>query len=205
VTTATNTTGIEIIPAGAADAPVVAGLIATAFHGLEAACWQIPDERLRRAVFPAMLQDYIVHALEQGSVEVTADMTAAAVWTVETGAAKAAPAPPSGALAAALGDAATNVHLFDLALHEREPVGERFDKLALLAVRPGCQRKGLGSALLAHHLADLDARLIPAYLEASSTGSRELYRRFAFRDYGEPITLPGGPMMYPMMREPSRP
>lgn len=202
MTTSTFTTGAEITPATPADAPLVASLIASAFHNLEAARWQIPDDDLRRAVLPAMFQDYVHHALEYGNVEVTADMTAAAVWTVETGAAKPNPVPPEGRVAVALGDAAEKVHAFDLALHQREPVGMRFEKLALLAVRPGCQRRGLGSALLAYHLASLDRRLIPAYLEASNKTSRELYHRFGFRDHGEPITLPHGPLMYPMLREP---
>lgn len=197
-----TTTGIEIVPAISDDATLVAGLIAAAFHDLEAARWQIPDNHLRRAVFPAMFEDYVRHAIEHGSVEVTADMTGAAVWTVETGQTKPAPEPPAGRLASALGDAAENVHAFDLALHEREPVGTRFEKLALLAVRPGCQSQGVGSGLLAYHLTSLDQRLMPAYLEASNKRSRDLYTHFGFLDHGEPIKLPRGPMMYPLWREP---
>ena len=63
-----------------------------------------------------------------------------------------------------------------------------FEKLALLGVRPDCQNRGLGSALLAYHLAGLDRRLVPAYLEASSKASRELYLRFGFFDLGEPMS-----------------
>lgn len=199
---ATAASGVEIVPATAADTPLVTALIATAFHDLEAARWQIPDDSQRRAVLPAMFHDYVAHALEHGSVEITADMTAAAVWTSESGDAKPDPAPPVGRLAAALGDCVENVHAFDLALHQREPIGAPFEKLALLAVRPGCQSQGLGSALLAHHLVGLDQRQIPAYLEASNKASRELYYRFDFRDDGDPIRLPGGPFMYPMIREP---
>lgn len=203
--TTTASKGIEIIPAAAADAGLVANLIATAFHDLEAARWQIPDEHRRRVTLAAMFQDYVHHALDHGDVEMTADVTAAAVWTVQSGAVKPAPPPPVGRLAAALGpEAAELVHAFDLALHEREPVGTPFEKLALLAALPGCQNQGLGSALLAYHLADLDRRLVPAYLEASNKASRELYTRFGFRDHGEPIELPAGPLMYPMWREPSR-
>ena len=202
MTTNTQTSDVQIVPAAVADAPLVAGLIATAFHDLEAARWQIPDEHQRRAILPALFQEYVHHAIEHGNVEVSADMTAAAVWTVETGSSKPHPEPATGRLAAALGpQAAEQIHVFDLALHEREPVGARYEKLALLAVRPGCQRRGLGSALLAYHLANLDRRLIPAYLEASSKASCDLYRRFGFHDQGEPITLPRGPLLYPMWRE----
>lgn len=194
--------GVHVAPATEDDVVLVAGLIAAAFHDLAAARWQIPDENLRRAAFPAMFEEYVRHAMENGAVEVTADMSGAAVWTAETGVAKPAPQPPSGRLAAALGDAAETVRTFDLALHEREPVGTRFEKLALLAVRPGCQNQGIGSELLAYHLASLDQRLMPAYLEASNKDSRDLYKRIGFREHGEPIKLPGGPLMYPLWREP---
>jgi GNAT superfamily N-acetyltransferase len=192
----------EIIPATAADVGLVAGLIAAAFHDDAAAAWQIPDEHQRRALFPGIFEEYVYHALGRGAVEITTDLTAAAVWSVETGVPKPAPEPPSGLLADALGEAVERVHAFDLALHQREPIGERFEKLALLAVRPGLQRQGFGSQLLAYHLADLDRRLVPAYLEASSEASCELYRRFGFREHGEPIALPDGPQMHPMWREP---
>lgn len=194
--------GTEITSATAADVPLVAGLIAAAFHDLEAARWQIPDDNLRRALYPAYFEDYARHALDHGAVEVTADMAGVAVWTVETGESKPAPQQPIGRLAAALGDTVARVHAFELILHEREPVGTPFEKLALLAVRPGCQSQGLGTALLAYHLADLDQRLVPAYLEASNKASRGLYQRFGFRDLGGPIKFPGGPLMYPMWREP---
>src|SRR5258707_14933774 len=84
MTTSTETTGVQIVLAAAVDAPLVAGLIATAFHDLEAARWQIPDEHQRRAILPAIFQEYVHHAIEHGNVEVSADMTAVAVWTVET-------------------------------------------------------------------------------------------------------------------------
>lgn len=194
---------IQIMPATGAEAPLVAGLIANAFHDLDAARWQIPDEHLRRTVLPAIFEGYVRYALGHGSVEVVRDVSAAAVWTIETGAPKPSPEPPSGRMVDALGDAtAARVHAFDLALHEREPVGTPFEKLALLAVRPDVQCRGIGSVLLAHHLAGLDRQLIPAYLEASSERSRDLYLHFGFRDHGEPIRLLDGPLMFPMWREP---
>jgi ribosomal protein S18 acetylase RimI-like enzyme len=149
-----------------------------------------------------MFEAYVRHGLGHGAVEVTEEMTAAAVWTIETGTLQPVPQAPAGRLAAALGHAAARVHAFDRALHEREPVGTPHEKLALLAVRPGRQGQGIGSMLLAYHLADLDQRLVPAYLEASNERSRELYRHFGFRDHGEPIQLPDGPAMFPMWREP---
>jgi len=194
---------IEIVPATVEDARHVAGLIATAFDPLEAARWQIGDDDLRRALFPGMFMDYVEHATVEGNGEITTDLSAAALWLVESGETKPAPPPPTGRLATALGPWAENVHAFDLALHAAEPTGTPFEKLTILAVRPGRQRQGLGSALLAYHLAGLDRRLVPAYLEASSKASRELYRRFGFDDLGGPITLPDGVLLHPMWREPA--
>jgi GNAT superfamily N-acetyltransferase len=196
------TNRIQVVHAAGTDVVRVADLIAAAFHDLEVAAWQIPDGQLRGTALPMMFEGLIRYALSRGSVEVMDDLSAAAVWTVEAGEATPTPRPPDGLLAATLGEAIERVHAFDLALHEREPFGSAFEKLALLAVRPELQNRGLGSELLAYHLAGLDRRLMPAYLEASNERSRELYARFGFRDHGEPIRLPGGPLMYPMLRQP---
>ena len=59
---------------------------------------------------------------------------------------------------------------------------------------------GIGTTLLRHHLASLDASGTAAYLEATSPRSRGLYERFGFRPYGAPIELPGGPPVVPMCR-----
>jgi hypothetical protein len=51
-------------------------------------------------------------------------------------------------------------------------------------------------------LESLDAQRAPAYLEASTPRSRELYRRHGFEVTGE-FNLPsGGPSVWQMWREP---
>ncbi len=202
MTMTTSMSGIEIVPAAEADIALAAGLVAAAFHDLDVARWQIPDEQARRAIYPGYFEEYVRHALEHGSVEMTADLTAVAVWIVETGEQTPAPQPPAGRMAAALGaEAAARIHAFELALHAHEPVGLRFEKLALLAVRPDCQGQGLGTELLVHHLVDLDRRLIPAYLEAASEPLSKFYGRFGF-DGRPPIGLDDGLEMFPSWREP---
>jgi hypothetical protein len=59
----------------------------------------------------------------------------------------------------------------------------------------------LSSALQAHH-ATFDWQGIAAYLEASDERTRDLYLRHGYTDHGEPVELPGGPSMYPMVRIP---
>jgi hypothetical protein len=56
-------------------------------------------------------------------------------------------------------------------------------------------------ALQAHHAA-FDWQGIAAYLEASGERTRDLYLRHGYTDHGEPIELPDGPSMYPMVRIP---
>src|SRR5262249_40065531 len=76
------------------------------------------------------------------------------------------------------------------------------DHLAFLAVRPSVQSRGLGSVLLRHHHRALDADGHAAFLEASSTGSRDLYRRHGYDLLGEAYGLPNGALFWPMWREP---
>jgi hypothetical protein len=69
-------------------------------------------------------------------------------------------------------------------------------------VLPPWQATGRGSALLAHHRQYLDATGTPAYLEASSPRSRDLYTRFGYRAAGQAFRLPDGPAFWPMWRQP---
>ncbi|GAA1295181.1 hypothetical protein GCM10009609_75800 [Pseudonocardia aurantiaca] len=75
--------------------------------------------------------------------------------------------------------------------------------LAFLGVHPDRQGGGLGGRLLAERLARADADGLPAYLEASSARSVPLYERHGFRLLGDPVSLPDGPSVQPMWREPS--
>jgi ribosomal protein S18 acetylase RimI-like enzyme len=81
--------------------------------------------------------------------------------------------------------------------HPKEPVWY----LAMIGVDPSCQSKGFGSALLSHTLETIDREGKLAYLEATTTRSRDLYARHGFETTGE-IQVGDSPTMYPMLREP---
>ena len=118
------------------------------------------------------------------------------------------PGPPSdyrARLAAITGPLAARFEAFDAALEARHPVAVPHQHLAILAVRPGQQGHGTGTALLAARHAALDAEGIPAFLQASSPDSRRLYLRHGYIDYGPRIELPGGPALDPMWRQPHDP
>ena len=71
-----------------------------------------------------------------------------------------------------------------------------------LGVEPEWQGRGLGSALMAPVLERCDRERMPAYLNAGSPRSRDLYRRHGFV-ITEEFTLPdGGPPLWRMWREP---
>jgi ribosomal protein S18 acetylase RimI-like enzyme len=72
--------------------------------------------------------------------------------------------------------------------------------LVFLGVAPEAQGRGVGSAILKHTLAPLDAAGIPAYLEASTERNVALYQRHGFMISGE-FKLPGLHMRT-MFREP---
>jgi GNAT superfamily N-acetyltransferase len=95
--------------------------------------------------------------------------------------------------------------IFDAELDRHHPAGTAHHHLALMAVHPGHQRHGLGTALLRAHHATLDQQGIPAYLEAASARTRAWYARHGYSPAGPPIHLPGGPAMHPMMRPASHP
>jgi GNAT superfamily N-acetyltransferase len=73
--------------------------------------------------------------------------------------------------------------------------------LPVIGVAPAWQGKGLGTALLKPMCERCDREGIPAYLEATTPRGRACYERSGFVVTGE-ITLPDGPTMYAMRRDP---
>jgi GNAT superfamily N-acetyltransferase len=89
-----------------------------------------------------------------------------------------------------------------LRMEGRHPRKPPHTYLAVMGVAPEWQGKGLGSMLMHPGLESLDAERAPAYLEASTPRSRELYRRHGFEVTGE-FNLPSdGPPVWQMWREP---
>jgi GNAT superfamily N-acetyltransferase len=87
-----------------------------------------------------------------------------------------------------------------LARYERHRPRRPHWYLADVAVSASARGLGVGSALLEHRLAQVDRERLPAYLEATTEGSRRLYERFGFRALG-PVPV-RGPRPTAMLREP---
>jgi GNAT superfamily N-acetyltransferase len=197
------TATVLIRPAGTSQAYPIARVIAEAFHSLEVGAWLVPDPRARARVFPAYFEILVEHAIVHGLVHVTADLSAAAVWLPD-GPDGVPEILDDGRVTQVCEPYADRFQLLDAALLAAHPTGARYDHLVLLAVAPPWQGRGLGSALLAHHHRNLDRGGVPAYLEASSVRSRDLYLRHGYRPCGNPITVPGAPdpTMWPLWRAP---
>ncbi|QSB04559.1 GNAT family N-acetyltransferase [Natronoglycomyces albus] len=76
--------------------------------------------------------------------------------------------------------------------------------LQSIAVAPTHRGQGVGGALLRHRLENADHDHQPVYLEASTRRSKALYERHGFTAMGSVVTLPEGPQLQPMWREPKR-
>ncbi|WP_067803250.1 GNAT family N-acetyltransferase [Actinomadura formosensis] len=189
----------SIRTAGPGDVGPVADLVATAFAGLRATAWLVPDSAVRVDVLRADFRILVEHAVEHGDVDVVEDGAGAAVWFPR---ADPLPEPPDyeRRLAEACGPWTQRFTHLDELFAKNHPESPHHH-LALLAVRPDHQDRGLGSALLRHRHALLDAAGTPAYLEASSPRSRALYLRHGYRDR-PPFDLPDGTRFWPMWRRP---
>lgn len=188
-----------IFSADSALAATAAGVIAPAFDALLASEWLVPQDDQRVPVLGRYMLLHVEDALADGGmVEMTADHTAVAVWSPVDEALPTPGADYEQRLAAACGTHAARFLALEKTFAAHHPVREPHHHLAFLAVLPGHQGDGRGSALLAHHATLYPT--VPAYLEASSPGSRRLYAAHGFQDLEEFTLAEDGPTLWPMWR-----
>lgn len=75
--------------------------------------------------------------------------------------------------------------------------------LGVAATRPVHQGRGLGAQLIRRVLDLCDEEGVPAYLESSNSRNLPFYYRLGFVETGD-LTVPDGPTLFPMWREPKR-
>jgi GNAT superfamily N-acetyltransferase len=186
------------------DVPQLAVALACAFDGDPPMRWFLPDEERRvelaRMMFDVMLRR--VH-LARDECYTTEDVVGGALWV-----------PPGKwrlsliqqlrilpsmlrVFGRGLGRAQRGLAVMD----SRHPRKAHY-YLDSLGVQPEWQGRGLGSALMRPILERCDRERMPAYLNAGSPRSRDLYLRHGF-EVTEEFRLPeGGPPLWRMWREP---
>ena len=180
----------------------VSALIALSFDPLDASAYLVPPLSDQQRISSRYFALHARHALDCGRVEVIDDgdlLSAAAVWFDFT---RDVPEIPDyeRRLADLAGPYLTRLQALDTLFGEHHP-HEPHWWLAFLAVEPRCQSNGLGSALLKHGHATMDADGVPQYLEASNHHSAWLYRRHGYRDMNVcSIHLPDGTPFFRMWR-----
>ena len=166
--------------AGEGDVDHVADLIAASFDHIDVIHFLVPNPDRRLSVTRDWYRLYVEHAIGAGQVVMTEDGAAAAVWFDRTNGASE-PEDYEKRLADLAGADLDRFQHLDRQMDANHPVGAHWH-LLFLAVHPDRWSRGLGSALMDHTHARLDAEGIPAYLEATNEHNRRLYRRHGYAD-----------------------
>jgi ribosomal protein S18 acetylase RimI-like enzyme len=188
-----------------ADTPRLALALASAFADDPVIAWVFPDKQRRRRILPAFMEFRLRKlAFPHDETWMTADGAAAAVWFPPPGTAPGAGlqrlrlVPP---LVRFLGLRTASVLGGLNRMEKQHPHGPPHWYLFILGTERAAQGRGLGSALLTHMIARMDAHAMPAYLESSTELNVPFYRRHGFEVTSE-LALPNGPTIWPMWREP---
>ncbi|WP_328654455.1 GNAT family N-acetyltransferase [Micromonospora sp. NBC_00330] len=180
------------------DKDSVAALIADAVHPIPLAQWLVPDPAARRHVLADVATIWVEHAMFHGDIQITDDLSAATVAFH-----RYRPIAPPANFRIRL-DTVAGTHVQRFAVLDQLLTNQRpFDPhhhLAILAVRPDAQRRGLGAAMLTHHEARLDRINLPAWTETLPT-TQDLYLRHRYLPRPT-LTLPDGPTVTLMHRAP---
>jgi len=192
----------EVRRATRADVPRLRAALARAFFDDPLFAWMFPREAMRNF----HLRRYFAHRvrvlLAQEQVYTTDGAAAAAMWAKPNQWRD----PPGAALrelvalTPALGLRLRRSVQAMAEVERRHPRTPHW-YLAVLGTEPDRQGHGIGSALLAPVLSACDRDGVPAYLETARERNVDFYERRGFRVV-ESLTLPGGPRVWLMWREP---
>jgi GNAT superfamily N-acetyltransferase len=203
--------GVAIRAAGQDDRELVVRLLDEAFQNDPVSSWVFPGTEYRRRTHHRLMAAFTEAALADGYIDVTEDGSACALWLsvpADDGregeqargeqdgdefAQIRQAVDPDNERVERIGRLTSGIH----------PSGRAHEYLWMIGVAPDRQGEGLGSALIGSVLDRCDREGRAAYLEASSARSKELYERLGFEFTGNALRLPdGGPLMWPMWRDP---
>lgn len=186
-----------------ADLDAIVRTLVASHHGYTWERWMLPDESTRAATLEAIYRiDLDVVGLPHGDVWVSDDVTAVAVWTPVGIALDPDDQDRLTTVDDLLGERAGPIADVDRAL--RPPHGPVDWYLATMGTTPDLQGRGLGSAVLAPKLADLDRRGHVARLDTSDPGNVRFYERHGFSVIRHVTDLPhDAPATWTMERRPA--
>lgn len=193
----TSTTTPSITTVADAGRERAIATIVTAFAADPPMRWVLPNPQQYLTYAPKLVRLFCGKTFEEQSAFAVDDYMGVALWL------RPGVEPDEEGLNELLQQAVPEEHLQDVSdffdeldeHHPKEPVWH----LAMIGVDPARQGMGLGSALLEHSLAEVDREAKPAYLEASTERSRDLYARHGFEVTGT-IQTASSPPMYAMLR-----
>lgn len=191
-------------PAKSGERDLLARLCVGAASALPIGTWLAPDPRCRASTLGEYAWAWVERGIEAGALEVaeTSEGSLAGVaawWLVPA----IAPEYERRLAASLRGEALARFETYDEVVGEMIPLPSHLF-LGFVAVWPNCRRRGYGSELLRRRHADLDASRIPAVTVVSMPGARRFLLANGYRDSGPAVTLPDGPEMQPMVRQPER-
>lgn len=194
----TSTTAPSINTVGGADSERAIATIMTAFSGDPIVRWMLPDPHQYLTYFPEAVRRFCGQAFEGSSAYAVEGYMGASLWL------RPGVEPDGDSLGELMQQAIVEadqekVFGFFGQMAEVHP-HESHWYLPMIGVDPSRQGMGLGSALLSHVLAEVDSEGLPAYLEASSERSRDLYLRHGFEVTGT-LQHADSPPMFPMWRK----
>lgn len=190
--------------AGRSDAEAIGAVLGRAFHDDPLISFLLPDGAARASKGPRLFRLLFKLGLPHGGCDMTSGAEAAALWR------------PPGAWHIPAWQYLTNgaefLGLFGLAGARRvtsamDYIEARHPKtphwyLQAIGTDPDKQGKGYGGVVIRRHLAIADEAGNGCYLESSKASNIPIYESFGFKVTGE-ITLPGGPTVWPMWRDPN--
>ena len=189
--------------AHSSDAQSVASILTQGFVTDPVFEWMFPDPATRLHYTSAFFDVFTGGAIEAGDTFVSDDNGCAAIWfPVDPAAEPADESALMEALAEAVGPNIERLAIIDELMKAAHPHDAAHSYLNFVSTIPARQGQGLGREVLSQRLRELDAAGLPAYLEATTLRSAQLYASLGFEHFWNTIKLPAGPTMWPMWREP---
>ena len=189
---------VEVIQAG--DRQRGVATLTLAFVNDPVARWAWPDPHRYATYWPRFVEAFGGPAFDHDTAHGLEDCLAVALW-LQPGVEPDAETVMEVSRESLSDETFADVNGLFEQMDELHPSEDHW-YLPLTGVDPPAQGRRLGSRLLEHALAICDADRLPAYLEATSPRSRNLYARHGFRDVGV-VQAGSSPPMWAMLREPA--